>query len=155
MRISNFSPPSVNVITAVTESEFLTALHVNEDLSQLKSEIRYFQTNTIDYVDDSQLTSLCQKLQDAVKEVSTHLAAKQKKSFATEKPPNQSKLGRKLSVPPNSFWNSPHFTGIQWTGQTSMRYSQPPWTSAESALWMLRSAVCFSKPCRPKNPDEL
>ena len=72
-------------LTRVQDSEFLTTPHVNEDLSQLKSQIRYFQTNTMDFADDSQLRSLCQNLQDMVKEVSTHLAAEPKKSSATEK----------------------------------------------------------------------
>ena len=34
-------------LTHIQDSEFLTAPHVNEDLSQLKSEIRFFQTNTM------------------------------------------------------------------------------------------------------------
>ena len=72
-------------LTHVQDSEFLTTPHVNEDLSQLKSEIRYFQTNTMDFADDSQLRCLRQNLQDVVKEVSTRLAAEQKKSSATEK----------------------------------------------------------------------
>ena len=72
-------------LTHIQDSEFLTTPHINEDLSQLKSEIRYFQTNTMDFADDSQLRSLCQNLQDVVKEVSTRLAAEQKKSFASEK----------------------------------------------------------------------
>ena len=72
-------------LTHIQDSEFITTPHVNEDLSQLKSEIRYFQTNTMDFADDSQLRSLCQNLQDVVKEVSTRLAAEQKKSSATEK----------------------------------------------------------------------
>ena len=72
-------------LTHIQESEFLTALPVNEDLSQLTFEIRYFQSNTMDFADDSQLSSLRQKIQDAVKEVSTRLAAEKKKSPAIEK----------------------------------------------------------------------
>ena len=72
-------------LTHIQDSEFLTTPNVNEDLSQLKSEIRYFQTNTMDFDYDSQLRSLRKNLQDVVKEVFTRLAAEQKKSSATEK----------------------------------------------------------------------